>query len=169
MGRLGTLVITAALVLGGCSRRARIVVEAEDAFPGPATVVQMADSSLAPVLLGGWHTLEAESWRWTERKFTVLLKAPPEGHAATLKLEFALPEAVVTRLGGVRLEAKVNRTSLPAQSYERAGQLTYSRPVPPEALRGETALVEFALDKALPPGPGDARELGIIVSRVGLF
>ena len=171
MPRHGILVFTAAaLVLGGCSRRGRgAVVEAEDVFPGAATVVQMADSRLAPLLLGGWHDLEEGRWRWTERRFTILLKAPPEGQAATLKLEFALPEAVVTRLGSLRLEAKVNGTSLPAQSYDRAGQLTYSGPVPPQALRGETALVEFALDKALPPGAGDARELGVIVVGVGLY
>jgi hypothetical protein len=145
------------------------VVEAEDVFPGPATVVQMADSGLAPVLLAGWHDLEQGSWRWTERRFTILLKSPPAGQAATLKLQFAMPDAVVARLGSLRLEAKVNGTSLPAQSYDRAGQLTYSRPVPPEALRGETAVVEFSLDKALPPGPTDARELGIIVAGVGFY
>jgi hypothetical protein len=170
MRRRGTLVFcAAALVLGGCSRPAGIVVEAEDTFPGPATVVEMADSRLAPLLLGGWHDLEAGSWRWTERRFTVLLKAPPGGQAATLKLEFALPDAVAARFGSVRLAAKVNGTPLPAQSYEQAGQLTYSCRVPPEALRGETALVEFELDKALPPGPNDARELGVIVAGVGLY
>ena len=171
MPRHGILVFTAAaLVLGGCSRRGpAAVVEAEDVFPGAATVVQMADSRLAPLLLGGWHNLEDGSWRWTERRFTILLKAPPEGQAAILKLDFALPEAAVKRLGSLRLEAKVNGTPLPAQSYDRAGQLTYSRPVPPQALRGETTLVEFALDKALPPGPGDARELGVIVVGVGLY
>ncbi len=170
MRRRGILVFcAAALVLGGCSRPAGIVVEAEDVFPGPATVVQMADSRLAPSLLGGWHDLEDGSWRWTERRFTVLLKAPPGGQAATLKLEFALPDAVVTRLGSLRLEAKVNGTSLAAQFYDRAGQLIYSRRVPPEALRGETALVEFELDKALPPGPNDARELGVIVAGVGFY
>jgi hypothetical protein len=159
----------AALVLGGCSRPAGIVVEAEDTFPGPATVVQMADSRLAPLLLAGWHVLEEGSWRWTERRFTVLLKTPPGGQAATLKLEFALPDAVVARFGRLRLDAKVNGTPLPAQSYDRAGQLIYARRVPPEALRGETALVEFELDKALPPGPNDARELGVIVAAVGLY
>jgi hypothetical protein len=170
MRRHGILVFTAAaLALGGCSRREGIVVEAEDTFPGPATVVQMADSRLAPLLLGGWHDLEAGSWRWTERRFSVLLKAPPGGQAATLKLEFALPDAVVARFGRLRLDAKVNGTPLPAQSYDRAGQLAYSRPVPPEALRGETVLVEFALDKALPPGPHDTRELGVIVAGVGFY
>ena len=39
--------------------------------------------------------------------------------------------------------------------------------MPPNLLAGESVKVDFALDKALPPGASDQRELGLVVSAVG--
>ena len=48
-----------------------------------------------------------------------------------------------------------------------AGSYEYSADIPPSMLTPESVKVDFALDKSLPPDV-DRRELGIIVSSVGL-
>ncbi|HWB97471.1 MAG TPA: hypothetical protein VG672_12230, partial [Bryobacteraceae bacterium] len=54
------------------------------------------------------------------------------------------------------------------QSYNQSGEFTYSREVAPNLLGGESVKVDFSLDKALPPAGTDQRELGLVVSTVGL-
>jgi hypothetical protein len=61
----------------------------------------------------------------------------------------------------------VNGTALTPESYTQAGQFTYSRDVPPSLLAGDVARVDFSLDKTIPPGASDRRELGVVVSLVG--
>ena len=66
----------------------------------------MADPQAAAQMTHGFHSLE-NGWRWVASKFGVTL-APPEGSTAQLELKFALPAAVVDRLGAVTLSATVN-------------------------------------------------------------
>ncbi len=164
----GVLILLAA----GCSshRDSGVTVVHEEA-PAPklASVVQVADPAAAIQLLQGFHEVEQGSWRWTQKQFSLLLKTPPGGaRGATLELKFALPEPVVARLGAVTLTASVSGSPLGPQTYTRPGDHVYSRTVPPAALAGEAVKVEFHLDKALPPGGADGRELGLVVSSVGL-
>ena len=57
---------------------------------------------------------------------------------------------------------------LPAETYSRPGGYLYARDVPPAALTAEAVRIDFQLDKAIPPGGGDLRELGIIALSVAL-
>ena len=119
--------------------------------------------------LAGWHLPEEEgSWRWTERRFALEFPAPPSGRCAELRLEFTLPDRVLDRLGTVTLQAAVNGAVLCTRTYSTAGEHRLQAAVPAELLTREAALVEFALDRALPPGDQDCRELGVVVSRVEL-
>jgi hypothetical protein len=62
----------------------------------------------------------------------------------------------------------VNESELSPETYTQAGEFTYSRDVPAKLLSGDSVKVEFFLDKSLPPGAGDLRELGVVVTSAGL-
>jgi hypothetical protein len=113
--------------------------------------------------------VEANAWRWSAKQFEVAI-APP-AHAsdkgAQLVLHFALPAVVIETLHSITLSAAIGDIHLDPQSYDKAGPNTYTRDIPPGKLGGEMVLVDFSVDKAIPPSGSDARELGIIVSQVG--
>ncbi|HYM13107.1 MAG TPA: hypothetical protein VEU62_20370 [Bryobacterales bacterium] len=160
-------------LLGGCAcsrRRAaaeQALVQEEEPFNGLASF-EVADPRAQGQLLAGWHEVEQGSWRWTEKHFAVALKTPAKGKAATLKLQFALPKALLARLASITLAATINGTALAPQTYRKPGEQVYARSVPGEALNAEAVRVDFLLDKTLPPDERDKRELGVVVSSVGL-
>jgi hypothetical protein len=119
-------------------------------------------------LAGGWHGLEEGSWRWTAREFSVMFRHWVEPGGARLTMSFALPEAVLSKTGPVRLEAAVNGGSLPPQTYATAGMHAYSTPVPAECIADGATRVDFRLDRALPADAADQRERGLVVTRVAL-
>lgn len=122
----------------------------------PAEIARQAE------LIRGWHALEYGCWRWTEREFAASLRAPDKMRPR-LKLHFFLPEAVVNRLGAVSLAASVDGTPLEPETYTQPGEYVFARNLPGQAA-GRPLLVEFRLDRALPPDEEDPRERGIIVS-----
>lgn len=135
----------------------------------PASTLAVADPRYAHQLLRGFYEVEA-SWRWTQKSFAVRL-ATPAGSAqrgAQLQLRFGIPDPVIQNLKSVTLTAVVNGFNLASQRYEKSGQFSYVRDVPANQLQADSVPVEFALDHALPPGPVDRRELGIVVTEVGL-
>jgi len=119
-------------------------------------------------LVKGWHFEPgARGWCWTEQHFSVLFENPPETRAK-LSLEFYYPPVAQEQLGTITVRASVNGVALAGKTYARAAKHKYVVRVPAEALGRKTALVEFALDKALPPSQADVRQLGIIVSHLSL-
>lgn len=164
------LVATLAFGSASCKRRHRVTVQTEEESAPLATIVHTADPRAASQLLSGFYGIEQNSWRWTAGKFSVVLRPPRTAAArgATLQLKFTIPEVIVKNLGPVSISASVNGAPLAPESYTQTGQFTYSRSVPPDVLRGDSAKVDFALDKALPPTAGDQRELGVVVSTIGL-
>ena len=44
------------------------------------------------------------------------------------------------------------------------GAHTFTADIPAASLAGDTVTIDFSLDNALPPGPSDRRELGVIVT-----
>lgn len=168
---IAPVLICALLGLGACSRRhaaaEQTLVQEEEPFNGLAAFA-VADPRAEGQLLQGWHPVEQASWRWTEKHFAVALKTPHKGKAATLELKFALPKPLLARLRSVTLAATINGTPLPAETYSKPGDQVYARSVPAEALNAEAVRVDFVLDKSLPPDERDRRELGVVVSSVGL-
>lgn len=156
----------------GCKRNKPIapVVDVAPEKPPISATVHMADPQAAGQLLSGFHKLEENAWRWSMQRFTLAMGTPDGAAAngATLSLKFTLPEPVIAKLGAVTITAKVNGVALPSQVFKKSGGAEYSQPVPASALKGETATVEFALDKALAAGTLDQRELGVIVTQVSL-
>jgi hypothetical protein len=119
--------------------------------------------------LKGFHDVEGNAWRWTMGKFSVTLQPPANApqKGATLVVKMSIPEAIMSRVNSTTLTANVNGAAIPGETYTKAGDHIYSKDVPASALSADAVTVEFALDKYLPPGAVDQRELGLVVSSIG--
>lgn len=165
------LFLAAALVTSGCKREQRAIERATvEEQPELAAFVHVADPKTSFQLLEGFYALEGNTWRWTAKKFSVVLRAPAAAteKGATLRLKLNIPEAVASRIGPQTLTAEAGGVTLAPERFEKEGDYEYVREVPAHAFRRDSLIVQFAIDKTLPPGEVDQRELGIIVVAVGL-
>ena len=170
---IGIPALVVALLLGapGCKRKQQKVevIETEEAAQDLTSMIHVADPRASLQLVKGFHDVEQNAWRWTMQKFSVTLR-PPAGAAekgATLRLKLAVPDAVIGRLKTLTLAASVGETPLEGATFVKPGEQVYSREVPASALKADAVTVDFALDKCLPPGDVDRRELGVVVTSVG--
>jgi hypothetical protein len=139
--------------------------------PDLAEVINIGDEGLAPQLLRGFHRVEANSWRWTQGKFSVALKPPKRiDRGAVLLLRFSVPDAVMTQRKEITLSAVIEGVPLPPEKITTPGAHEFRRDVPAEVVKGKrAATVDFTVDPFTPPGEADERELGIIAETVGLL
>lgn len=159
------------LVSGACKRKQPVKVEViEEEPPALATVVHVADPKATIQLVKGFHELEQNSWRWTASHFTVALRPPRNSseRGATLQLKFSIADAVIDRVKSLTLRARSGKVDFAPETYAKPGEQTYARDVPASLLGGEIITFDFEVDKFLPPGPADQRELALIVSTIGL-
>ena len=168
-----SLLLTGLLILApaGCKRGQQAPAQAtEEKAPALSPVVHVADSKTSFQLLKGFHSLEQNSWRWTAGKFSVVLGTPAGAadKGATLSLRLTIPEPITQRLGPVTLSAQVGALALAPESYQQPGDYVYIQDLPASALRADSVAVSFSLDKFLAPGDVDKRELGVIVTAIGL-
>ena len=138
--------------------------EEEAAPPRAAAGIQVADPQAAPQLVSGWWDVEDHAWRWTARKFAVVLRAPigAARGGATLRFRFTLPDVVFSHFKSVTLSASVAGTPLAPETYRRPGPAIYTREIPAGLLSTPGVRIDFQLDNAFSPGNGDPRELGLI-------
>jgi len=173
---LVSLVICVALSGASCKRKRRAKPKATEEVaatrPSPGLIpsrLEMRDPAIASQLLKGFYKVE-DSWRWTAGQFSVLLGIP-KGASTTggiLKLNFAIPEAVLSRVHQQTISASINGKPLPPETFHTSGRQTYTRPIPPELLSGQGVQVDFTVDPILPPGSADRRELAVIASSISL-
>jgi hypothetical protein len=177
--RFQTLISFAALALvlafsfTACKRTQPAVKVGTTDEEGPqmASIVHTADPQSDTQLVTGFYNIEEHAWRWTSQKFSVVLKPPAGGaqRGATLTMQCAIPDAVIAKLKTVSLTGTIGATELAPETYTQSGPYTYTRDIPANLLNADAVRIDFQLEKALPPGTnGDQRELGIIVSSVGL-
>ena len=168
---LALAVVSTVANLESCKRKKKQQVEYVDEGSGQLTSrVNVANPSTAIQLVRGFHDIENGAWRWTMGKFAVTLH-PPKGASekgANLGLKFVLPESILARHKSITLSATVNGTLLEAATYTTAGEHEFKKAVPAAALKGEAIPIEFSLDKFIAAGTLDLRELGIVVSVIGL-
>lgn len=166
-------VVLALLLIAACrGRHSRTEVRNEEPETGPslASALKMSDPVAATQLVKGFHALEGGAWRWTAGDFHVILRSPLAAaqKGATLFFAFSIPEIVTQKLSPVTLTASIGSTKLKSETYSKPGAYTYLAEVPAALLAGESITVDFALDKSLPAGSVDQRELGLVATSVGL-
>lgn len=179
MRRLSVALAIAVLALPGC-RIKKKPAQAKQEMPAaaapapdnrPLSVVDTADPHAGRQLVRGFYGIENQSWRWTAKNFSVLLR-PVKGsdtRGATLQLKFVIPDIMFNRVGAMTIDARVNGRDLGAETFSKAGDGLYARDVPAVVLAGDTATFDFSVDKGLPPSARDPRELAIIVTSAGLL
>ena len=165
------------LVLALCACKAKHPAETKPEEPKTvvvdihlASTVHTGDPANAPQLVTGFYGIEDSAWRWTAKSFSVELHTPAGARekGATLEVRLTVPPVVTQKNGTVTLLSAIGGTPLASQPYPAAGQYIYTREVPASLLTGDTTRVDFQVDKTIPPGAEDQRELGIIVTAVGL-
>jgi hypothetical protein len=134
--------------------------------PRARSSVNMADPAQAAQLLNGFYSIEGGKSRWTAKNFSVLLKAPA-GANVQLSLKLYVPDVQIRNLGPITISANIAGFELPSRTFSQSNEYTYSA-VPAEALRPGIVVVNFRLDKSSVGLNGDARELGVVVTEVGL-
>jgi hypothetical protein len=161
-----TLILVPLLLIGsGCKRRhsgSQAQVRASNIFAGDPNV----DAHFAQ----GFYQVEEGAWRWTAKQFAVDLTPPlhSDQKGAQLVMKLAVPDGVIQKVTSVQLSASIQNYKLDPQVYTMPGQYTYTRDVPADQLQNDVVRINFSLDHSLPPAGNDVRELGIIVSQVGL-
>jgi hypothetical protein len=147
--------------------RARMTIEEE---PRLASSVRTGDPAAASQLASGFYDIEANAWRWTSRQFAVTLRPPAQAaqRGAVLELHLTVPRPSIARLKSLSLGASIGGAALAPETFTKAGDYTYRRDVPANLLAGEAVRIDFQLDKALPPGDVDKRELGVVVASAAL-
>ncbi len=171
--KLFILAVCAAALTTGCNRKskpAQPVHVVEEERPALATFVHVADPRAASQLLSGFYGVEQGSWRWTGKKFSVVLATPDNVAQKKISLVFklAVPEPVIQKLRSITLSATLNGVALQPETYQKPGEYVYTREIDAKFLGGASAQVDFSLDKALPPGAGgDSRELGLVATSIG--
>jgi hypothetical protein len=161
------------LVAAACrGKHSRVAVENEEPEGGPriASALKMNDAATSQQLLKGFYGLEGGAWRWTAKNFSAMLRPPLASaqRGATLTLAISIPPVVIDKLSAVTLTASSGSTKLKSETYSKPGSYTFSADVPPDLLVKEAINIDFALDKAIPAGSADSRELGIIATGIGL-
>jgi hypothetical protein len=121
-------------------------------------------------LLAGFYSIEENSWRWTAKKFSALLRTPPTAAAtgAGVSFQFYLPEIQVEKLGPFTLSGDVDGYPLTARTYARAGRYVYTAAAPREALKSDLVTVNLHFDKGAVGVNGDHRELAVVGSAIAL-
>ncbi|HLH39265.1 MAG TPA: class I SAM-dependent methyltransferase [Bryobacteraceae bacterium] len=108
-------------------------------------------------LVSGWHEPEPGGWRWTERVFAIR----PSGES--IAMEIYVPPEVLERTGPLTMAIATESAALAPAIFEREGMHTVTRSFP----RG-AAILNFSLDKSLPPDASDGRERGLIVASIAM-
>ncbi len=164
--------VAAAVLLAGagCNKPVPRVDTIEDENLPVLSVVPMSHPRARLHLLSGFYPLEQGAWCWTMHRFTAFLRPPPgsQKEGCRLELKLTAPESVLSRRKSITLSADVQGTPLAPEIYTKPGDHVYLRDVPAAALAPSGVRVNFSLDKYLAAGEIEARELGVVVSSVGL-
>ncbi|HUK19118.1 MAG TPA: hypothetical protein VLW65_22005 [Bryobacteraceae bacterium] len=165
------LIVALAFAPLSCKRAKTVHVEqTEEEGPRLASVVHVSDPKVEPQLISGFYAIEGNAWRWTAKQFSVVLRVPTGAaqRGATLDLALTVPQVTIDKLKTISLSASADGHPLPPETYTQTGQFDYKRDLAPGTLANSSVRLEFQLDKAMAPGNGDLRELGVIVRSIGL-
>lgn len=166
-------VMAAALLLlaAGC-RQARhphpeLTVEEPEPLQPSIDVTNPADEGQ---LLEGFYAREDAGWRWSAPAFTITLGVPEplRGKEARIEFELVIPEAGAADLAGLTITATCGEQRLGQWRAPGPGTHTASFPVPGALLGEDGIVVDFALDRFIPPRGNESRRLGVIPAKFRL-
>jgi hypothetical protein len=134
--------------------RAELVVERHPTLE----YLPMNAPEAAQQIVSGIYSLEDNRYRWMSRNAVVVLRSPPA--PLPLRAVFAIPGQARAR----RVTLLLDSREVVSKAYSGPGSYTLeSEPVRPA---GAEASVEIRIDQTF-SAPGDARELGIVLTAVG--
>jgi SAM-dependent methyltransferase len=113
----------------------------------------------------GWHQLEHNQWRWTDRRFSGVLDIAETLAPATLRFRFHLPAETLGERPSVTIAARFNGVALAPLTFSSGGEQEYSARIATAPAR--LAQLEFEVDPAIRASGKDARELGVFVEFCG--
>jgi len=121
-------------------------------------------------LLMGFHPREPAGWRWSEPQFTVALavSAGVREQGGRLEFDFILPDVAAGDLEGLTITARIHGHELPAWRAPGPGTHTAAFSVPAALLQEQEVIIDFSLDRFIPPRGAETRRLGVIPSRFRL-
>jgi len=167
-----TIAIAIAGSAPGCKAKRRVRVETVEEEGGPlVSFLRMSEPKNAVQLARGFYGLEQGAWRWTKGEFSVTLRPPADAaqNGARLEMKLTAPEAIMAKIGHTNLACTVNGQALEPESIDKPGEFIYKRDIPASVLGGEAVTFDFKLDKFIAAGEMEERELGLIVTTVGLL
>jgi hypothetical protein len=140
--------------------------------PSPGLEPALSDLDLGDIrskaqLGSGWYGIEDGGWRWMSKQAEAVLRVPAEA-APVFEMQLFFPPGFMQRAGGpVTVSVMLDGRLLTAETYRQPGGFRLARPVPRDRLTAPAVRVTVQLDRAVPPGASDQRELGAVVSRLG--
>jgi hypothetical protein len=163
----------------GCSATRRRTAQPEMISNEDATQIQpvvrtpsftMHDMDVTGQLVSGFYQVESNKWRWTAGDFSIVLATPPRAatHGANLVFAFYIPDAILRRTGPLTLFVYIDQTEAGRTTYKTAGAQRFSAIIPPQLLRQSPVAIDFHLDRSVPKGVLDSRELGFIAESISL-
>ncbi len=109
--------------------------------------------------------VEGALWRWAWRRPAIRVSVPG-GDGLRFVMNFAVPEALLSKTGPIVITFAVNGRILDKVRYATPGTKTFEKPVPSTLLRaGEIAILTAEPDKTLRYGEGV--DLGFIMIGAG--
>lgn len=181
--RVLALVLVAFLLLSaaGCSRPSPSGAGEGPTPEGAGSAVSPAGTSAPPQfsfihtgdvrartqLLSGWYAIEEGAWRWMAKEAEAVLLTPHES-PVSFELRLVFPEGYMKRAGGpVTVSVLLERILFVQETYNQPGAYTLHKPVPAGTLPQPSTRVTIRLDRSMPPGGADKRELGAVVQSLG--
>jgi hypothetical protein len=134
--------------------RAKLVVERHPTL----AYLPMDSPEAASQIVSGIYSLEDGRFRWMSRSAMVALKSPAE--PMPLRARFAIPDSARAR----RVTLLLDGREVVSKAWSGPG--AYTLESPPVRPAGPEATVEIRVDQTF-SAPGDARELGIVLTSVG--
>ncbi len=135
--------------------------------PAGFSYINTGDLRAKPQLIAGWHSIEDGAWRWMAREAEAVVLVPRRA-PANFELRLFFPPDHMSKAGGpVIVSLLLNGALFAQETYAEPGGYVLRKPVPPGILAAGAANLKIRLNRAVPPGDVDKRELGAVVQGFG--
>ncbi len=163
---LGALLIAClglSLLTAACKPSAPVKV----APAATLSYVETGDLRARPQLLSGWYGIENGSWRWMARQAEATLVVPNKPELAFELRLFFPPEHMQKAGGPITVAVLFDGQPFAEETYPSPGGYTLKKTVPPGLFQASSVKLTIRLDRAVPAGAADHRELGAVVNGFG--